>query len=128
MNQKNNNVSQDIPLPFTVRYSNLLNSSEKVLYSDLLFLSQKNGYCEISNREIATLYGVTIPCVAGWISSLRTKGFIKIQIAHFNGGPVIERKIYPLSPNFENANTEEKIEILRNVNLKKGKITYSELA
>lgn len=128
MNQKNHNVSQDIPMPFAVRYNGSLNSSEKLLYSDLLFLSKDKGYCEISNREIATLYDVTVPCVACWLSNLRHKGFIKIQIGSLNKGPIIERKIFPLQPSYESINISKKLNILKNVNLKRSEITYSELA
>jgi transposase-like protein len=105
--------SQDIPKPeyFTtltadIRYHKRLTANEKILYSEIVVLSKKEGYCWASNRFLARLYNVTQETISKWISTLKKENLIRIEIDKSAGN---RRKVWIVDPIKENADipTEE---------------------
>lgn len=85
-------------LPPNVRYDDRLTGDEKVLFSEILFLSQKNGYCFASNSYLSNLFGVTKVCISNRISNLKKYRYIDTEIIYKENSKQIEkRKIYILN-------------------------------
>lgn len=74
-----------------VRYSTEINADEKLLYSELSALSNKNGYCHANNTYFANLYNLSNRAISSRLSRLEKAGFIKIVIDKKAGN---QRKIY----------------------------------
>ena len=72
-----------------VRYDNRLSASEKVLYSEITALANKEGYCYATNRYFAELYECTEKTISVQIKKLAEFGYVTISIE--NG---YKRKIY----------------------------------
>jgi len=85
-------------LPAEVRYHPKLNSSQKVLYTEIDALSTKKGYCFASNAYFADLYGVHKGTISAWIKALKDAKSIKV-FYEINKGNVEIRKITPLHKN-----------------------------
>ena len=51
MNEENN-ISYYSILPATVRYNEQLKPNEKLLYSEITALANKNGYCYAKNKYL----------------------------------------------------------------------------
>ncbi|MCJ0953543.1 conserved phage C-terminal domain-containing protein [Mammaliicoccus sciuri] len=79
-----------------VRYSTYINDSEKVLFSEITALSNKNGFCSASNKYFAELYNVNKDTISRRINKLKTNGFIDVEI-EYKDKQIIKRRIYPLS-------------------------------
>ena len=60
-----------------VRYSKDLSFFEKVLYSDITALSNKNGYCNASNKYFAKIFGKSVSTITRAISNLVEHGFLE---------------------------------------------------
>lgn len=83
-------------LPSQVRYDKNISANEKILYSEIVVLAQKKGYCFAQNDFFAELFGVNKNTVSRWISNLEKKGFIRCQMTYIDGTKWINgRKIYP---------------------------------
>lgn len=80
MDKYNDTPSYYSILTAEVRYDNDLKPNEKLIYSELTALAQKEGYAFPSNEHLAKLYGVEIATVSRWLSHLQSKGYIKICI------------------------------------------------
>lgn len=98
MKVKRNNG--DSILPAAVRYDSRLNGDAKVLYSDILSLSIKDGYCYATDKYFAELYStesrkVTTRTISRHIASLKKYGYIRIETKR-QGVRVTQRRIYPL--------------------------------
>ncbi|MGW7932869.1 helix-turn-helix domain-containing protein, partial [Staphylococcus xylosus] len=79
-----------------VRYDNELTDSEKLLFSEITALSNKNGYCSSTNNYFSNLYDVAKETISRRISKLNQRGYIKLEIIK-NGKAVKQRRIYPLT-------------------------------
>lgn len=66
-------------LPANVRYDNELRANEKILYSEITALTQKDGECYASNKYFAELYEVKENAIATWIKHLKEKEYIDIE-------------------------------------------------
>ena len=65
-----------------VRYDPELKANEKLLYSEITALMQKEGYCFATNAYFAELSGVSKRTISDWINHLREKGYIRVEIVY----------------------------------------------
>jgi len=79
--------------PAKVRYDEELKANEKLLYGEITALTNKNGYCTAGNQYFADLYKVHKKTVSDWISHLKEKGYIEVEII-YEDKKIIERRIY----------------------------------
>lgn len=66
-------------IPADVRYSAIAPNA-KLLYGEITALCNKEGFCWASNKYFADLYSVSETSVSKWITQLRMKGFVEIQV------------------------------------------------
>ena len=93
-------------LPASIRYDKNLKPMEKIMYSELTALSNKNGYCNATNSYFAELYEVSKNTVSLWISDLEKAGYIKTKLIYEAGTKIIkERRIYIADPITKNNDT-----------------------
>ena len=77
-----------------VRYSKDLSFFEKVLYSDITALSNKNGYCNASNKYFAKIFGKSVSTITRAISNLVENGFLENVLIRDENNEITERKLY----------------------------------
>lgn len=95
-------------LTANVRYDNELKANEKLLFSEITALSNKNGYCHANNNYFATLYSVSKTSISNWINHLKERGYLKVEMIK-DGKEIKERRLFPIStPIKENFNTPSK--------------------
>lgn len=92
MDQNNEKPTFYAIIPARVRYDKTLKPNAKLLYGEITALSSKEGYCFASNRYFSNLYEVNKNTISSWISDLKNKGYISVQIIK-EGNEVIERRI-----------------------------------
>ena len=99
-------------LPANVRYDKNLKPMEKIMYSELTALSNKNGYCNATNSYFAELYEVSKNTVSLWISDLEKAGYIKTKLIYEPGTKNIkERRIFIADPITKNDDTYHEKEV-----------------
>lgn len=99
-------------LPASIRYDKNLKPMEKIMYSELTALSNKNGYCNATNSYFAELYEVNKNTVSLWISDLEKAGYIKTKLIYEAGTKNIkERRIYISDPVTKNDDTYHEKEV-----------------
>lgn len=99
-------------LPASIRYDKNLKPMEKIMYSELTALSNKNGYCNATNSYFAELYEVSKNTVSLWISDLEKAGYIKTKLIYEPGTKNIkERRIYIANPITKNDDTYHEKEV-----------------
>lgn len=81
-------------IPATVLYNEELKANEKLLYAIITSLACKEGYCFASNKYLAEKLNVNPKTVSSWISDLRDKGFITVELVRNENNQIIQRKIY----------------------------------
>lgn len=92
-------------LTANVRYDNELKANEKLLFSEITALSNKDGYCRANNHYFAKLYEVSKVSISNWINHLKEKGYLKIIMIK-DGKEIRERRLFPINtPIKENFNT-----------------------
>lgn len=85
-------------LTANVRYDKRLKANEKLLFSEITALSNKNGYCTAKNSYFARLYDVAVETVSRWVSHLVKYGYLKREEIRGNKtNEIIERKLYPIT-------------------------------
>jgi len=67
-------------LPAHVRYDERLSSTEKLIYSEITALSNKEGFCWASNGYFAGLYKITNDQVSRIINNLAELKHIRVEI------------------------------------------------
>lgn len=112
-------------IPAVVRYDTDLTPNTKLMYGEITALANKNGYCNAGNEYFAGLYEVHKMTISKWISQLRSKGYINVDLIYkkgtksieerriiINGIPISEKvdtykqnEIYPISEKTEDNNT-----------------------
>jgi len=93
-----------------VRYDKRLTSTQKLLYSEIVALSNKYGYCYANNKYFAGLYDVKPNYISITINKLISLGYIKSVIDKEKGN---NRKLYIVEPKkqietIEISNTDKK--------------------
>ncbi|HJE96548.1 MAG TPA: DnaD domain protein [Ligilactobacillus acidipiscis] len=83
-------------LTANVRYDPRLknHADEKVLFSEITALANKQGYCHASNSYFAKLYDRPVPTISKWISHLTELGYLT-NILIRDGKQIKERRLFP---------------------------------
>lgn len=79
-------------IPANVRYDKRLKANEKLMYGEIVCLSNKNGYCYASNKYFSELYEVTAQAISGWVKNLEKCGYITCEYL-YNGTEIKQRRI-----------------------------------
>lgn len=79
-------------MPAVVRYDNRLRANEKILYSEIVTLASKNGYCYANNRYFANLYKVDKYTVSKWIANLKKYEYIDTDIVYKDDYRTVEER------------------------------------
>lgn len=85
-------------LTASVRYDDRLSGDQKVLFSEITALSNKNGYCHASNEYFARIYKKDKRTIIRWINKLIEYGYVKKQVIYKPNSSEVEiRKLYPVT-------------------------------
>lgn len=98
-------------LPADVRYDKELKANEKILYSEITSLMNKDGYCYASNKYFSELYDVSIISVSTWINHLIEKGYIESELVYKENSkeisyrkltlPLLKKSLIGIKENFK---------------------------
>lgn len=137
MKENQDNVGYYSIIPVTVLYNKELKANEKLLYAIITSLSNKEGYCFASNKYLAEKLDVNPKTISSWISDLKNRNFIIVELIRNENKQIIQRKIYinyvpyPLNNGYQYQSKNgqaihQKVEDnnIRN-NIKSNKNTYS---
>lgn len=95
-------------LPANVRYDKRLKPMEKIMYTEITALTNKNGYCYASNSYFAELYEVHKNTVGVWINHLVECGYLRAELVYKAGSKEVqERRLYISTPANENVDTPQ---------------------
>lgn len=94
MKENQDNVGYYSVIPATILYNKELKANEKLLYAIITSLACKEGYCFASNNYFAEELGVHPKTISSWISDLRNKNYLKVDIVRKENKQIIQRKIY----------------------------------
>lgn len=78
----------------TILYNKELKANEKLLYEIITSLACKEGYCFATNKYLAEKLGVNPKTISSWISDLKDRKFIKVELIRNENKQIIQRKIY----------------------------------
>lgn len=92
--KRRNKVGYYSIIPSKILYNKELKANEKLLYAMITSLACKEGYCFATNNYFAEELGVHPKTVSSWISDLRDKNYIKVEIVRKENKQIIHRKIY----------------------------------
>ena len=92
--KQRNKVGYYSIIPSKILYNKELKANEKLLYAMITSLACKEGYCFATNNYFAKELGVHPKTVSSWISDLRDKNYIKVEIVRKENKQIIQRKIY----------------------------------
>lgn len=81
-------------IPSKILYNKELKANEKLLYAMITSLACKEGYCFATNNYFAKELGVHPKTISSWISDLREKNYLKVDIVRNENKQIIQRKIY----------------------------------
>lgn len=93
-------------LPAKVRYDERLKPMEKILFSELIVLSNMKGYCYANNSYFAKLYKVHKNTVSIWINNLAKHGYVVTKCI-MKDKQVEERRVYVVDKNGHKRFVEE---------------------
>lgn len=79
-------------LPAEVRLDKRLVPFERIIFSDILTLANKKGYCYATNAYFSKTYGVSSVSVSTWISNLVKYGYLSRVYEYKNNTKMIERR------------------------------------
>lgn len=122
-NKNNENKLEGIWIPLDILQLEDLSISEKVVLAVIKALDNENG-CFASNEYIANVIGVKARRISAAVSSLKKKGYIRVEIFNFNSRtitctqeePVKEKE--PVEPLVEDEEEEkQKVMTVKGVDL-----------
>lgn len=87
-------------LPSEIRLDKRLSAFDKILYSDILALSSKKGYCYATNKYFAKVYQMSISTISQSISKLVEAGLIKRIYEYKKNSKMIERRKLYIPENY----------------------------
>lgn len=67
-------------IPAHVRYAEDLSDFQKILYSEISSLSNKEGYCYASNKYFSEVFDKSQPRISEAITNLQKGGYVKVKI------------------------------------------------
>lgn len=79
-------------IPASVRYDKNLKANEKLLYSEITALCNKEGVCWATNNYFANLYNVSTTSISVWIKNLIDCGYISRELIYKNGSKEILKR------------------------------------
>lgn len=79
-------------LPAEVRLDKRLVPFERIIFSDILTLANKKGYCYATNAYFSKTYGVSTVSVSTWISNLVKYGYLSRVYEYKDNTKMIERR------------------------------------
>jgi len=98
-------------LPADVRYDKELKANEKILYSEITSLMNKDGYCYASNKYFSELYDVSVISVSTWVNHLIEKGYIESELVYKENSkeiayrkltlPLLKKSLIGIKENFK---------------------------
>ncbi len=94
MKEKEENIGYYSIIPATILYNKELKANEKLLYAIITSLACKEGYCFATNKYLAEKLGVNPKTISSWISDLRDRNFIIVELVRNENKQIIQRKIY----------------------------------
>ena len=94
MKEKEENVEYYSVIPSTILYNKELKANEKLLYAIITSLACKEGYCFATNKYLAEKLGVNPKTISSWISDLKDRNFIIVELIRNENKQIIQRKIY----------------------------------
>ena len=94
MKEKEDNVGYYSIIPATVLYNKELKANEKLLYAIITSLACKEGYCFATNKYLAEKLDVNPKTISSWISNLRDRNFISVEVVRNENKQIIQRKIH----------------------------------
>lgn len=94
MKEKEETIGYYSIIPATVLYNKELKANEKLLYAIITSLACKEGYCFATNKYLAEKLGVNPKTISSWISDLKDRNFIIVELIRNENKQIIQRKIY----------------------------------
>lgn len=79
-------------LPADVRYDKRLLANEKIIYSEILALAQKKGYCHATNAYFAEALSTSVTSVSKWINKLIKLSYIRVEYKYRENTKCIEER------------------------------------
>ena len=87
-------------IPAEIRLDKRLSAFDKILYSDILTLSSKKGYCYATNKYFAKVYQLSISTISQSVSKLVEAGHIKRIYEYKKNSKMIERRKLYIAENY----------------------------
>lgn len=107
MKESQDNVGYYSIIPATILYNKELKANEKLLYAIITSLACKEGYCFATNKYLAEKLDVNPKTISSWISDLKDRNFIIVELIRNENKQIIQRKIhindipYPLNNGYQ---------------------------
>ena len=92
--KQRNKVGYYSIIPSKILYNKELKANEKLLYAIITSLANKEGYCFASNKYLAEKLDVNPKTISSWISDLKNRKFIIVELIRNENKQIVQRKIY----------------------------------
>ena len=80
-------------LPPRVRYARKLSQTAKLLFCEIMAMTDVKGYCWATNRYLAGLMGITKDRAGRLVSELADHGYVTVEVIRSEAGAVTERHL-----------------------------------